>query len=77
MVQTVSARHWVSVGAAIYDEVLDSFLLIQRMDNGLWQLPGGVVELGERLSDCSGTRDTRGDGRECRRPTFRWDIREP
>jgi ADP-ribose pyrophosphatase YjhB (NUDIX family) len=44
-------RRWVSVGAAIYDEDTDAFLLIQRMDNGLWQLPGGVLEEGERLTE--------------------------
>ncbi|MEK7471750.1 MAG: NUDIX domain-containing protein [Patescibacteria group bacterium] len=44
-------RHWVSVGAAIYDETADAFLLIQRFDNSLWQLPGGLVEVGERLSE--------------------------
>ncbi len=40
---------WVSVGAAIYDPSATAFLLIQRADNGLWQLPGGLVNAGERL----------------------------
>ncbi|AUW45883.1 NUDIX domain-containing protein (plasmid) [Rhizobium ruizarguesonis] len=44
-------RLWVSVGAAVYDQMADAFLLIQREDNGRWELPGGLVEAGERLTD--------------------------
>lgn len=51
-------QHWVSVGAAVYDERADAFLLIRRADNGLWQLPGGLVEQGERLSEAV-VRETR------------------
>lgn len=41
--------HSVSVAGAVYDKTTDSFLVIQRRDNGDWQLPGGVLELGETI----------------------------
>lgn len=41
--------HSVSVAGAVYDKATDSFLVIQRRDNGDWQLPGGVLELGETI----------------------------
>ncbi len=44
---------WVSVGAAIYDDKIDSFVLIQREDNELWELPGGLVEPGEGLIEAT------------------------
>lgn len=44
-------RVWISVGAAVYDEKAESFLLMQRADNGRWELPGGLVEPGELLTD--------------------------
>ena len=28
-------------------------LLIRRVDNGLWALPGGAMELGESITDCA------------------------
>ncbi|MFL6023912.1 MAG: NUDIX domain-containing protein, partial [Marmoricola sp.] len=28
-------------------------LMIQRSDNGLWALPGGVMEIGETLGQCA------------------------
>ena len=40
----------VSAGAAIQDEA-GRFLAIRRRDNGRWELPGGIVEPGERLED--------------------------
>ncbi len=43
--------HSVSVAGAIYDESADSFLVIQRRDNGEWQLPGGVLELDETIEE--------------------------
>ena len=49
--RTRDTRIWMSVGAAIYECQSDAFLLIQRADNGLWELPGGLVETGERLAD--------------------------
>lgn len=43
--------HSVSVAGAVYDPLNDSFLVIQRQDNGEWQLPGGVLELNEKIED--------------------------
>lgn len=43
-------RHSVSVAAAIIDDQ-DRVLAIQRRDNGAWEPPGGVLELGEAISD--------------------------
>jgi len=39
-------RHSVSVAAVVTDDS-DRVLVIQRRDNGAWQLPGGVLELEE------------------------------
>src|SRR2546430_1771571 len=39
-------RHSVSVAAVVTDDN-DRVLVIQRRDNGAWQLPGGVLELDE------------------------------
>jgi 8-oxo-dGTP diphosphatase len=41
-------RHSVSVGAVITDDD-GRVLVIQRRDNGKWQLPGGVLELDESI----------------------------
>ncbi|SCF07871.1 NUDIX hydrolase [Micromonospora mirobrigensis] len=43
-------RHSVSVAAVIPDEQ-GRVLVIQRRDNGAWQLPGGVLELDEAIED--------------------------
>ncbi len=43
-------RHSVSVAAVITDDH-DRALLIQRADNGHWEPPGGVLELGETIED--------------------------
>lgn len=43
---TQTPRHSVSVAAVITDDH-DRVLVIQRRDNGAWQLPGGVLELDE------------------------------
>jgi len=43
-----SARHSVSVAAVIVDDQ-DRALLIKRDDNGHWEPPGGVLELGEDI----------------------------
>ncbi len=51
---TTSPRHSVSVAAIITDDH-DRALLIQRADNGHWEPPGGVLELGETI-DGSTTR---------------------
>lgn len=48
---TETPRHSVSVAAAIFDESGDNVLLIKRRDNGNWEPPGGVLELGESIED--------------------------
>jgi 8-oxo-dGTP diphosphatase len=45
-----SPRHSVSVAAVVVDDH-DRTLLIQRRDNGRWEPPGGVLELGEQIID--------------------------
>jgi 8-oxo-dGTP diphosphatase len=45
-----SPRHSVSVAAVVVDDH-DRTLLIQRRDNGRWEPPGGVLELGEEIID--------------------------
>jgi ADP-ribose pyrophosphatase YjhB (NUDIX family) len=45
-----SPRHSVSVAAVITDDHGHA-LLIQRRDNGRWEPPGGVLELGESIED--------------------------
>jgi len=45
-----SPRHSVSVAAVITDDH-GRALLIQRRDNGRWEPPGGVLELGESIED--------------------------
>ena len=41
-----SYRHSVSVAGAVIDDE-GRFLAIQRRDNGKWEIPGGILELGE------------------------------
>lgn len=45
---TESPRHSVSVAAVVTD-AQGRVLVIQRRDNGAWQLPGGVLELAETI----------------------------
>jgi 8-oxo-dGTP diphosphatase len=45
---TDSPRHSVSVAAVVVDNH-DRALLIRRRDNGHWEPPGGVLELGEDI----------------------------
>jgi 8-oxo-dGTP pyrophosphatase MutT (NUDIX family) len=40
-------RHSVSVTGVVIDE--DRVLVIQRRDNGAWEVPGGVLELDEPI----------------------------
>jgi ADP-ribose pyrophosphatase YjhB (NUDIX family) len=44
-------RHSVSVAAAIFDDSGENVLLIKRRDNGMWEPPGGVLELNETIED--------------------------
>jgi 8-oxo-dGTP diphosphatase len=46
---TGSPRHSVSVAAAVVDD--GKVLCIRRQDNGHWEPPGGILELGERIHD--------------------------
>jgi 8-oxo-dGTP pyrophosphatase MutT (NUDIX family) len=43
-------RHSVSVAAVVTDED-GRVLVVQRRDNGDWQIPGGVLELDESIPD--------------------------
>ena len=43
-----SPRHSVSVAAVVVDNH-DRALLIRRRDNGHWEPPGGILELGEDI----------------------------
>jgi 8-oxo-dGTP diphosphatase len=45
-----AARHSVSVAAVVVDDT-GRALLIRRRDNGHWEPPGGVLELGEEIAD--------------------------
>ena len=45
-----SPRHSVSVAAAVIDD-RGRALAIRRRDNGHWEPPGGVLELGETIYD--------------------------
>jgi len=47
---TQPARHSVSVAGVIIDDH-GRALLIQRADNHRWEPPGGVLELGETITD--------------------------
>ena len=40
----MSYRHSVSVAGAVYDRARNAFLVIERADNGKWELPGGILE---------------------------------
>jgi 8-oxo-dGTP diphosphatase len=48
MSPTTTPTHSVSVAAAIIDEQ-GRALAVQRRDNGKWEPPGGVLELGETI----------------------------
>jgi ADP-ribose pyrophosphatase YjhB (NUDIX family) len=39
--------------AVIFDEQREKILLTRRSDNGLWCLPGGKMESGETVEECS------------------------
>ena len=47
---TDNSRHSVSVAAVVTNDQ-GQVLVIQRRDTGDWQLPGGVLELDERIED--------------------------
>jgi len=43
-------KHWVSVAGAVMDNA-GRLLAIRRRDNGRWEPPGGILELGEEIHD--------------------------
>lgn len=47
---TEPAKHSVSVAGVIVDDQ-GRCLLIQRADNGDWEVPGGILEIGESIPD--------------------------
>jgi ADP-ribose pyrophosphatase YjhB (NUDIX family) len=47
-----AANSLVPAASAIVTDVQGRILLHRRRDNEQWALPGGVMELGESLSDC-------------------------
>jgi NUDIX domain len=47
-VMSESNRHSVSVAAVVVDDE-DQVLVVQRRDNGKWEIPGGILELGESI----------------------------
>ena len=42
--------HSVSVAAVVTDDT-GRVLVVQRRDNGEWQIPGGILELDESIPD--------------------------
>lgn len=47
---SVPYRHSVSVTGVVIDEQ-GQVLVVQRRDNGRWELPGGILELEESIED--------------------------
>lgn len=45
-----SPKHSVSVAGIVIDDQ-DRVLVIRRRDNGHWEMPGGVLELGEQFEE--------------------------
>jgi 8-oxo-dGTP diphosphatase len=45
---TEHSRHSVSVAAVVTDDV-GRVLVVQRRDNGKWEIPGGILELAESI----------------------------
>lgn len=45
-----SPKHSVSVAGIVID-AQDRVLVIRRRDNGHWEMPGGVLELGEQFEE--------------------------
>jgi ADP-ribose pyrophosphatase YjhB (NUDIX family) len=49
MEPTPNPRHSVSVAGVILNGDVTRVLLVKRRDNGRWEPPGGVLELGETI----------------------------
>ena len=49
MEPTPNPRHSVSVAGVILNRDATHVLLVKRRDNGRWEPPGGVLELGETI----------------------------
>ncbi|WP_414051444.1 NUDIX hydrolase [Macrococcus animalis] len=41
----------IVIGAGVLIEMDDKLLLEQRQDNGQWGIPGGLIEIGEKVSE--------------------------
>lgn len=46
-----AANSLVPAASAIVTDEADRLLLIRRSDNALWSIPGGAMEIGERIAD--------------------------
>ncbi|ANW19362.1 NUDIX hydrolase [Streptomyces clavuligerus] len=53
-----AANSLVPAASAVVVDGSGRILLQRRRDNGMWALPGGVMEIGESLPDCA-VRETR------------------
>ncbi|WP_414047950.1 NUDIX hydrolase [Macrococcus equi] len=43
----------IVIGAGVIVEQDEKILLEQRADNGLWGIPGGLIEIGEKVKDAA------------------------
>ncbi|MBC9874132.1 NUDIX hydrolase [Macrococcoides bohemicum] len=43
----------IVIGAGVIIEQDEKILLEQRADNGLWGIPGGLIEIGEKVKDAA------------------------
>ncbi|MGK0555388.1 NUDIX hydrolase [Macrococcus capreoli] len=43
----------IVIGAGVIVEQDDKILLEQRADNGLWGIPGGLIEIGEKVKEAA------------------------
>ncbi|RXK17519.1 NUDIX hydrolase [Macrococcus sp. DPC7161] len=53
MRQRVGHDCLIVIGAGVIIEQNEKILLEQRVDNGLWGIPGGLIEIGEKVKDAA------------------------
>ncbi|WP_414043424.1 NUDIX hydrolase [Macrococcus sp. EM39E] len=53
MRQHIGHECLIVIGAGIILEQNGKILLEQRADNGLWGIPGGLIEIGEKVQDAA------------------------